>query len=163
LVIEDDNNNSLRNDFDTYTQAKEFILKNHPRLVHVGLSGTDTYGHKKMYDRYLYQAHLADNIIAGLWQLVQSSVFYRDKTTFIITTDHGRGESVDNWYKHGFLVPGSSQTWMAMLGNGVRKIGECKEPTQLYQKQIAGTIGHFLNITSYNNYSLPITYFTAFK
>ena len=163
LGMKDDDNNSLRHDYETYTQAREFILKHHPRLVHIGLSGTDTYGHKKMYDQYLYQAHLADNIIAGLWELAQSSSFYRNKTTFIITTDHGRGENTKDWYKHGLLVPGSSQTWVAMLGNGVKPIGECKEPVQLYQKQIAGTIGHFLNITSYNNYSLPFSYFTAYK
>jgi hypothetical protein len=163
LIMRDDDNNSFRNDYETYTQAKEFILKNYPRLVHIGLSGTDTYGHKKMYDHYLYRAYLADNIIAGLWELVQSSSFYRNKTTFIITTDHGRGKNAGEWYRHGFLVSGSSQTWVAMLGNGVKKIGECKEPVQLYQKQIAGTIGYFLNIPSYNNYSLPFSYFTAFK
>jgi hypothetical protein len=116
-----------------------------------------------MYDHYLYQAHLADNIIAGLWELVQSSSFYRNKTTFIITTDHGRGKNASEWYRHGLLVSGSSQTWVAMLGNGVKRIGECKEPVQLYQKQIAGTIGYFLNITSYNDYSLPFSYFTALK
>jgi hypothetical protein len=163
LSMRDDDNNSLRNDYETYTLAKDFILKNHPRLIHIGLSGTDTYGHRKMYDHYLYQAHLADNIIAGLWELVQSSSFYRNKTTFIITTDHGRGKSSTDWYRHGLLVRGSSQTWVAMLGNGVKKMGECKEPVQLYQKQIAGTIGYFLNITSYNNYSLPFSYFTVFK
>jgi hypothetical protein len=163
LDIKDEENNSLRNDFETYVQAKEFIIKNHPRLVHIGLSGTDTYGHKKRYDRYLCQAHLADNIIEGLWQMVQSSSFYRDKTTFIITTDHGRGKGVGNWYKHGFLVGGSSQTWLAMLGNGVKRIGESKEPLQLYQRQIAGTVGRFLNLASYKNYSLPLCYFTAFK
>jgi hypothetical protein len=161
LITKDDDNNSLRSDFETYKQAKEFIIKNHPRLVHIGLSGTDTYGHRKMYDHYLFQAHLADNIIAGLWELVQSSSFYRDKTTLIITTDHGRGNNINDWDKHGFLIGGSSQTWIAMLGNGVKKIGECKEQVQLYQKQIAGTMGYFLNLTSYNKYSFPFSYFTA--
>ena len=163
LSTKDEDDNSIRNDFETYLQVREFITKNHPQLVHIGLSGTDTYGHKKMYDRYLCQAHLADNIIAGLWHLVQSSAFYKNKTTFIITTDHGRGRGVNGWDKHGFLVKGSSQTWLAMIGNGVKKIGECKEPLQLYQRQIVGTIGRFLNLNSYSNYSLPLYYFTAFK
>jgi len=29
----------------------------------------------------------------------------------------------------------------------------------LYQKQLAGTIGYFLNVHSFNNHSLPMTYF----
>lgn len=157
------NDPSLRNDAATYFAAKEYILAHHPQLVHIGLSGTDTYGHRRRYDDYLYQANLADKIIGQLWQLVQSSTFYRNRTTFIITTDHGRGSTSKNWYKHGLLVKGSSQTWLALLGNGVRKFGEYKQAVQLYQKQIAGTIGYFLNVTSYSNYSLPINYFTAIK
>lgn len=162
-VLKDEENNSLRIDSDTYEAAKNYIIKNHPRVLHIGLSGTDTYGHKKQYDRYLYQAHLADKIISGLWNLVQSSLFYRDNTTFIITTDHGRGSSDDNWYKHGLLVKGSSQTWVALLGNGIKSLGENKRPAQLYEKQVAGTMGYLLNITSYNNYSFPINLFSAVK
>ena len=79
----------------------------------------------------------------------------------MITTDHGRGDKRHNWYKHGMFVSGSSQTWLALMGNGVRKLGECKQPVQFYQKQLAGTIGYFLNITSYSNYALPISYFKA--
>jgi hypothetical protein len=160
-IMKDDDNNSIRNDFETYTAARNYIISHHPRLVHVGLSGADTYGHKKQYDHYLYQAHLADEIISGLWELVQASSFYRNKTTLVVTTDHGRGASDNNWYKHGLLVKGSSQTWAALLGTGVRSIGECKRPAQLYQKQLAGTIGYFLNITSFNNYTFPISYLTA--
>jgi hypothetical protein len=160
-TIKDDDKNSIRNDYKTYTLAKNYIITNHPRLVHIGLSGTDTYGHKKRYDHYLYQAHLADKIIEELWHLVQSIPFYANNTTFIITTDHGRGATANSWYKHGFFVRGSSQTWVALLGNGVKNIGERKNPVQLYQKQIAGTIGYLLNISSFNNYSFPINYFTA--
>jgi len=159
-VLKDDDNNSLRSDFDTYTAAKDYIIKNHPRVLHIGLSGTDTYGHKKKYDHYLYQAHLADKIIESLWNLVQSSAFYRNNTTFIITTDHGRGSSSDNWYKHGFFVKGSSQTWVALLGNGIKNLGERKRAGQLYEKQVAGTMGYLLNVKSYNNYSFPINLFT---
>ncbi len=161
IKTEDSDNPSLRNDISTYLSAKEYILEHSPQLVHIGLSGTDTYGHKRRYADYLYQAHLADKIISLLWQLVQSSPFYKNRTTFIITTDHGRGGTSSNWYKHGLFVKGSSQTWMALLGNGVRKLGEYKQAVQLYQKQIAGTIGYFLNVTSFSHYSLPINYFTA--
>ena len=157
----DNDNNSIRNDFETYSAAKEYILSHHPRVVHIGLSGTDTYGHKKQYDYYLYQAHLADKLIAGLWRFVQACPFYRDNTTFIITTDHGRGSSDNSWYNHGMLVSGSSQTWAALIGNGIKSLGESRQAMQLYQKQVAGTMGYFLNATSYKSYSFPLTYFTT--
>ncbi len=162
-TLKEDHDISFRSDFDTYKAAKDYIIKNHPRVLHIGLSGTDTYGHKKQYDHYLYQAHLADKIIETLWNLVQSSSFYRGNTSFIITTDHGRGSSQNNWYKHGFFVNGSSQTWVALLGNGIRNIGECKRAIQLYEKQVAGTMGYLLNIKSFNNYSFPINLFTSVK
>ena len=149
-----------RNDFETYSAAKEYTSTHHLRVVHIGLSGTDTYGHKKQYDYYLYQAHLADKIIAGLWQIVHASSFYRDNTTVIITTDHGRGSSDNSWYNDGMLVRGSSQTWAALIGNGIKSIGESSQAIQLYQKQVAGTMGYFLNATSYKNYSFPLSYFT---
>jgi hypothetical protein len=161
ITIKDDENNVLRGDFETYTAAKNFIRNNHPKIVHIGLSGADTYAHKKRYDQYLYQAHLADKIINDLWQFIQASAFYRNKTTLIITTDHGRGASVNDWYQHGFMIKGSSQTWVAMLGKGVKPIGECKFPAQLYQQQIAGTIGYFTNVNSYSNYTFPLSYFVG--
>jgi hypothetical protein len=162
-LMKDDDNNYLRSDFETYQAAKKYIVANHPRVVHIGLSGTETYAHKQEYDHYLYQAHLADKIIAGLWHLVQASPFYRDNTSFIITTDHGRGASSKTWYTHGFLINGSSQTWVALLGNSIKKMGESHQQVQLYQKQVAGTIGYLLNIKSYNNYCFPINLFNPIK
>ena len=75
----------------------------------------------RLYDNNV--AHLADKIIAGIWHLVQASSFYRDNTSFIITPDHGRGASPNTWYTHGFFINGSSQTWVALLGNGIKKWG----------------------------------------
>jgi membrane-anchored protein YejM (alkaline phosphatase superfamily) len=153
----------VRADSSTFAIARQYILDHHPRLVHIGLSGTDAYGHKKRYQDYLAQANLADRIISSLWQLVQSSEFYRGNTTFIITTDHGRGATRKTWSRHGFFVKGSSQTWMALLGNGVKHLGESKQPLQLHQKQVAGTIGHFFNVRSFSHYTLPINCFAEIK
>ncbi|MEI6948512.1 hypothetical protein V9K67_15060 [Paraflavisolibacter sp. H34] len=148
---------SVRNDFLTYKAARAYILAHRPRVVHLGLGGTDLYGHLNRYGDYLRQIRLADNIIHWLWQLVESSSFYRGRTTFIITTDHGRGGEAHNWHEHGLLVKGSSQTWMALLGNGVPAHGEMRRPLQVYQKQVAGTIGYFLHLTSYNSLVLPLS------
>lgn len=148
---------SVRNDLITFAAAKAYISKHLPRLLHIGLGGTDEAAHQRHYGEYLRQAHMADQIIGWLWQLTQKIPFYRDNITFIITTDHGRGHKRSNWHKHSFWVKGSSETWMALLGNGVRQMGEYKQHIQLYQKQLAGTIGYFLNVHSFNNYMMPLT------
>ncbi|HUP12357.1 MAG TPA: hypothetical protein VM187_09105, partial [Niastella sp.] len=99
-----DDTENTRNDWATFFAAQQYITKNLPKVVYIGLGGTDEYGHQKKYDKYLQQAQQADHIISRLWHLVQSLPFYKEQTTFIITTDHGRGNKANNWFKHGFLT-----------------------------------------------------------
>jgi len=69
---------------------------------------------------------------------------HRKNTTFIITTDHGRGRCSSRWSDHGLLVNGSSQTWLVLIGPNIKPLGEMKNEEQLYQKQIAQTIASLL-------------------
>jgi hypothetical protein len=150
---------TTRNDMLTFLTAKDYIVKNLPKVVYIALGGTDESGHDKNYAQYLKEANQADRIIRELWNFTQQSPFYRNNTTFIITTDHGRGNSRNTWYKHGFFVSGSSQTWIAMIGNGIKAVGEYAGNSQLYQKHIAGTVGYLLGVTSYRNEIMPSTFF----
>ena len=59
---------------------------------------------------------------------------YKDNTTLLITTDHGRGKKDNSWTSHGSFIAGSSETWLAMIGPGLQPLGEVKEDQQLYQK-----------------------------
>ena len=150
-----------RSDLLTFLSAREYILKNLPKVMHIGLGGTDSYGHQRKYDQYLKEANQADRIIADLWSLVQSIPFYKGITTFIITTDHGRGNKKDTWFKHSGFVTGASQTWIMLLGNRVKPTGEQTGKTQLFQKYIAGTVGYLLGVRSFSNKMLPVTCFEA--
>ena len=156
-----DETQNTRNDWATYFAAQQYITKNLPKVVYIGLGGTDEYGHQKKYGKYLQQATQADGIIARLWHLVQSLPFYKGNTTFIITTDHGRGNSASNWYKHGFLTKGSSQTWLAMLGKGIKSRGEVRHGMQLYQDQLAGTVSALLGVHSFGRRSIPVSFYEA--
>lgn len=127
---------STRSDLQTYEECSRYIQEKKPSVVLLGLSGTDDAGHQNRYDRYLQQAHTADRIIASLWKLVQGMAHYAGKTTFLLTTDHGRGASPSQWHEHGLMVQGSSQTWMALLGRSVVPGGEMKKANQLYQKDL---------------------------
>jgi hypothetical protein len=134
----------VRYDGLTFITAKEYIKKNKPRVVYLGLGETDEAAHEGRYDLYLEQASKADQMIAELWHWVQTTQGYKNNTTFIITSDHGRGGKKNNWTSHGKLIKGSSQTWLAVLGPKIKPLGEVKEEGQLYQQQLAQTIAQVL-------------------
>ncbi|HWJ90493.1 MAG TPA: alkaline phosphatase family protein [Flavisolibacter sp.] len=132
----DDKKAPTRYDELTYVACKEYILKNKPSVVFLSFSGTDNAAHEGRYDQYLQQANNADHMIGELWRLLQAMPEYAGKTTFLITTDHGRGKSRTNWSDHGIFVSGSSQTWYALLGNTVVPHGEMRSRSQRYQKEL---------------------------
>jgi hypothetical protein len=133
-----------RSDRLTFAACKEYVALNQPSIVFVSFSGTDDAGHNKTYSNYLQQAHEADKMISELWTLIQSMPQYAHQTTFLITTDHGRGNTADTWYKHGFFVPGSSQTWMGLIGNHVVSTGELRMSNQLHLKDVKSLIMRLL-------------------
>ena len=135
---------STRYDELTFLSAKEYILANQPRVLLLGLGETDEFAHEGRYDLYLQQANSVDQMIAALWHLVQTMPGYKDNTTFIITTDHGRGSRTGKWDSHGEWIRGSSNTWMAMIGPGISALGEIHGGEQMYQAQLAQTVAMLL-------------------
>ncbi|HEV7780982.1 MAG TPA: sulfatase-like hydrolase/transferase [Chitinophagaceae bacterium] len=128
----------------TFLTAKEYIKEHRPRVAFIGLGETDEFAHQGRYDLYLEQAAKTDKMIAELWHWVQTTPGYRNNTTFLITTDHGRGSKRSGWSSHGSFIKGSSQTWMALIGPGINALGEVKEDQQYYQSQLAQTIAALL-------------------
>jgi Type I phosphodiesterase / nucleotide pyrophosphatase len=107
---------ATRHDLLTFLTAKEYISTKQPKVVFLGLGETDEAAHHARYDTYLEKAAEADRMIAELWHWVQTTPEYKDNTTFVITTDHGRGKKPGSWSDHGMFVNGSSQTWLAVIG-----------------------------------------------
>lgn len=133
-----------RHDMLTYLTAREYIKDNHPKALFLSLGETDESAHSNHYDAYLQQAAAVDNMIAQLWYYVQTDPFYKDNTTFIITTDHGRGATASSWHTHGIFTKGSGDSWLAMIGPGITPAGEVKEEQQLYSNQLVSTIAFLL-------------------
>lgn len=128
----------------TFLTAKEYIQQHHPRVLYLGLGETDEFAHAGRYDLYLQQAAQVDQMIAELWHIVQTTPGYKNNTTFIITTDHGRGSKSSRWTSHGEFINGSSQTWFAVIGPGIKPAGEIKVKQQQYLRQMAQTIAGVL-------------------
>jgi Metalloenzyme superfamily len=138
------NKTATRYDMLTYTTAKEYIKTNKPRVVVIGFGETDDFGHQKRYDLYLQQANQVDRMIGELWHMVQTIPGYKNNTSFLITTDHGRGNNTKHWSSHGFFIDGSSQTWLAMIGPNIKPISENAEKLQVYNRQLAKTIANLV-------------------
>ncbi|HEY4787526.1 MAG TPA: alkaline phosphatase family protein [Bacteroidales bacterium] len=138
---------SVRPDAFTFHFAIEYLKQFAPRVLEISFGETDDIAHDGKYDGYLEAINRTDRFIEELWNYLQSDDNYRNKTTLIITTDHGRGHLFRNsWKKHGRGTPGSGQTWFAVLGPDTEPLGEIKTAGQLYQNQLARTLATFLNV-----------------
>jgi hypothetical protein len=115
-----------------------------PRVLFVGYGETDNWAHAGRYDLVLHSAHLFDRFVGELWDRLQALPAYRDRTTFIITTDHGRGSGLTEWKEHGVEQKGSENIWIAVLGPDTPPRGERSRTPELHQAQIAATIGALL-------------------
>ena len=147
-----------RPDLITYLYAKEYLQEKKPRVMLLSFLETDYAAHNGLYDLYITSAHAEDAMIADLWNTLQKMTQYKNKTTLIITCDHGRGDKIkDQWTHHGGLID-SGGTWIAILGPDSPALGEVHSDSQLYQKQIAPTINKLLGLhfTPKDTTSLPI-------
>lgn len=134
-----------RLDVITFNMAFEYMKVNKPKLIYFGLGDADEFAHAGQYEYYLDAAQNLDAWIKQLWDYIQSTPGYANKTTLLITTDHGRGSAVDgNWKHHGSKIEGASEIWIAAMGPSVSSVGESKTKTQVYQGQLAATIATLL-------------------
>ena len=123
--------------------AMEYLKAQKPRVLFLGLGETDEWAHAGSYAEYLNAAHLADDYLRQIWELVQSMPEYHGKTMLIVLPDHGRGEGA-KWTDHGEKVPESMQTWMAFLGPDTQSAGERKQNEPVTESQIAATLAALL-------------------
>ncbi len=136
----------VRSDELTFFAALEYLEVERPRVLYVSLDGTDTNAHGRRYDRYLRSAHLGDTYLRMLWEKLQSMDSYADKTTLIVTTDHGRGEAPDEWRSHGQDVVDTELIWLAAMGPGTAALGERAQAPPLTQSQVASTVAAVLGL-----------------
>ena len=132
--------------YDAFMQVPliESFAKNQPRVMFVGYGETDNWAHQGRYDLVLHAAHSFDQFVKELWNTMQALPQYKDQTTFIITTDHGRGGGLTEWKEHGAEEKGSENIWLAVMGPDTRPLGERGKTAEIHQAQIAATLAAFL-------------------
>ncbi len=131
---------SVRHDYITFEMALEYLKTKRPRMMYVALGETDDWAHDRRYDRVLETAAYFDECLRRLWETLQSMPSYRGKTTMLVTTDHGRGQTLENWHGHGHNVEGSDYIWIAAIGPDTPAAGEAASTQEAFQRDIAPTL-----------------------
>ncbi|MBC7563262.1 MAG: alkaline phosphatase family protein [Gemmatimonadaceae bacterium] len=127
----------------THQAAMDHLAVRKPHVLFIGYGETDEWAHAGRYDLYLRSVHQVDAYLAQLWAQVQSDPQYRDRTTLIVTTDHGRGDG-PKWRDHGKDVVGAENIWMAVLGPDTPALGARSNIPVVRQAQVAATIAALL-------------------
>lgn len=140
-----------------HVAVREHLRTHTPRVMFIGYGDTDSWQHMGRYDNLLETVHSFDGFMADLWQQIQSSPQYKDRTTLIISTDHGRGSGPVEWKDHGIDQKGSNNIWIAMIGPDTPPLGERREVPAVTQAQIAATIAELVgeDFRTFNSNAAP--------
>jgi len=129
----------VRHDSFTFAAALDHVRAEKPRVLYLSLGETDDWAHLGRYDNYLRSARRFDDYTRRLWEEMQGMDEYRGRTTFVITTDHGRGSAPVEWKSHGEKIPASENIWIAVMGPDTKALGERTQTGAITQSQVAAT------------------------
>lgn len=147
---------TVRLDVFTFIYALEYLQQQKPRVLYISLGETDDFAHDGEYGQYLKAAHRSDDFIRQLWAFIQSDKQYRNNTNLLITSDHGRGKTTEDWQHHASAlavttymkdlesqfplgVEGSETTWMAAIGPDIQPLGNFAPEDEVTLSQITAT------------------------
>jgi hypothetical protein len=130
----------------THHYALEAIKKHKPKVLYIAYGETDDWAHGGKYDQYIWSAKQTDQYIKEIWETLQADPQYKDKTTLIISVDHGRGITKNSWKSHGADVPQAGQIWLMAMGPDTPATGEMKVDGQWSSAMVARTVFQLLGL-----------------
>jgi hypothetical protein len=153
---EDENENAI------YEKALPHIMEKHPSFVYLSLGAgggsetekeltahecqlpgqKDACGGAALLNAYYESIILMDQIIYDLWDRIQKVEAYKDKTVFLVLSDHGR--HTDDYHSYGDKCRGCTQLYLLAIGPGIKKNFISKKERTLID--ICRTMGALLNI-----------------
>lgn len=131
---------SVRHDAYTFRFAMDHLARRRPRVLYLALGETDDWAHDGRYDRVLETYSRTDRYLKQLWEWLQSQPDYRDRTSILITTDHGRGRTPADWRDHGEQVATAGEIWMAFVSPSWSRRGEWRDHAPITAAQAAATL-----------------------
>jgi hypothetical protein len=136
----------MRHDAVTMRLARAHLARFAPRVLYVGLGETDDWAHDGRYDRHLEAVARADAFLADLWAWLEASPRYAGRTTLVVTTDHGRGLTTEDWRQHEAGVDGAEAIWLAVAGPDTPRRGEWTDAPPITLGQVAATCARLLGL-----------------
>ncbi len=133
-----------REDSTTYKKVKTVLANYHPTLMLINFKQPDAAAHAGDSLGYIQGIMDTDNYIASIWQYIQNDEYYKNKTTLIVTNDHGRHTAgyLDGFISHGDTCQGCKHIEFFGIGPDFKKNFVCS--TYYEQIDIATTIAHLL-------------------
>lgn len=133
-----------RNDEETYQKATEILTNYQPQLVLLHFRGPDANGHAGDWDKYVNSIAIADSLTYELYRFIENHNFYKNKTTIMVTNDHGR--HLDNiatgFIGHGDNCPGCTHLNFYAYGPDFKK--NVISTTEREQVHILPTVGELM-------------------
>lgn len=136
---------SARHDAYTFYLAMSHLRAARPRVLYLAFDETDDWAHNGRYDRVLDALNRTDGYIKELWTWLQSQPDYQ-RTHILITTDHGRGHTTEDWRTHGAKIEGAQETWIAFMSPAMSQRGEWRKHPDLHTNQVAATIASWMGV-----------------
>jgi len=130
----------------TFRLAMAHLAAAKPRVLYLAFDETDDWAHDGRYDRVLDAYSRTDEFLKELWTWIQNEPSYRGRTHLLVTTDHGRGRTPQDWRDHGSRAPGSEDVWMAFVSPRMTRRGDWRGGPPLSTSQIAATLASWLGI-----------------
>ncbi|MES2809615.1 MAG: sulfatase [Bacteroidota bacterium] len=134
-----------RSDDTTYVHTINIMKKYHPNLMLVNLKDADVGGHINNWKAYLKGIQTTDVQVRGIYDQIQADPIYKDKTTLIITNDHGRNTDgvADGFVSHGCGCDGCRHIEFFAIGPDFKKGVALNTPYE--QIDISQTVAKLLN------------------
>lgn len=114
---------SVWSDLYVWNLAKNTLNNFHPKFSVIYLADVDAAGHSGNWDNYTRKIKIADSIVGMLWNFIQADSIFKDRTTMIVTNDHGRHlDTVSNGFvSHGDGCWGCRRIQFLAIGPNVKK------------------------------------------
>jgi alkaline phosphatase len=137
-----------RYDSITHNHVMQKLSSSQQRMMIINYLGPDSKGHQANWTEYIAAIKETDLYVFEIWNLIQSNPNYKDKTTLIVTNDHGRHPNniADGFVSHGDGCEGCRKIQCQVYSPDV--INE-RVTTAYNQTNIAATVAYLLKIPAF--------------
>lgn len=131
-------------DVKNFEKAKEVITNYAPELMLINFLEADAKGHQNDWNGYLGGIKNIDYLVYELWDFIQKDPDLKDKTTLLVTNDHGRhNDGVKEGFKeHGDKCSGCKHIFLFGIGPDLKQNTVIQEPAEMID--ISATVSYLL-------------------